>query len=591
MKRLLNTAAAVAFCALMSAHAYAQPSQDALLVIAHGARAQGWNERVIQMMDKVDWAGPKAVAFLSARTPDQELPAVAERLDKAGAKRIVIVPFLVSSFSDHYEEIRYYTGERNDPPSHYTHAPLKTRAELVLTPGMDSDRLLGRILADQIRPASKDPKNESLILVAHGPNEEADNEKWLACLKVQAAYLQWAHGFRRVDAATIRDDAPKPVKDAAVAALRDHVKSYGKDTRVLIQPVLISIGHVQAEIAELLKGLDYTISTGGVSTNPLAPEWIRQQATTALRTQEIPRSGLDTLTANHATGILLLAHGGANNWNEEVSKLASEVGKTEPIEVAFGMASKRNIQGAIDRLVKRGVREIVAVPLFVSSHSSVVTATQFLLGLRAEAPPELRLYASMTHDHGTHSSGGHEDSSFDAATPVKSRVPIRMAAALNAHPLVAEILLSRARGISKDPAHETVVLVAHGPVTDEENAKWLADMGSLAGGIRGAGDFQDVTYLTVRDDAPEPIRAQATAELRALVEGASRRSDRVLVIPLLISYGGIEAGIRKRLEGLSYVMSPQALLPDDRLVRWVLLAAQATSSAGGTSVAQLQGKN
>ncbi len=591
MKRFLNAAAAAAFCAWMSAHAYAQTSQDALLVIAHGARAQGWNERVIQMMDRVDWAGPKAVAFLSARTPDQELAAGAERLDKTGAKRIVIVPFLVSSFSDHYEEIRYYAGERKDAPSHYTHAPLKTRAELVLTSGMDSDRLLGRILADQIRPVSKDPKNESLILVAHGPNDESDNEKWLACLKVQAAYLEWAHGFRRVDAATIRDDAPKPVKDAAVAALRDHVKSYGEDTRVLIQPVLISIGHVQVEIAELLKGLDYTISTCGVSTHPLAPEWIRQQATTALRTQRIAQDGLNRLTADHETGILLLAHGGANNWNEQVSKLASEVGKSEPIEVAFGMASKRNIQDAIDRLVNRGVREIVAVPLFVSSHSSVVTATEFLLGLRAEAPPELRVYASMSHDHGTHSSGGHADSSLDAATPVKSSVPIRMAAALNAHPLVAEVLLSRARSISKDPAHETVVLVGHGPVRNEENAKWLSDMGVLAGAIRRAGNFHDVKYLTVRDDAPEPIRAQATAELRVLVEGASRRSDRVLVVPLLISYGGIEAGIRKRLEGLSYVMSPQALLPDDRLARWVLLAAQATSSKGEASVAQSQGKN
>ncbi len=592
MRRLLKTMAAVAFCAWMSAHAYAQASQaDALLVIAHGARLEGWNERVIQMMDKVEWPGPKGVAFLTARTPDQELPAVAKRLDRTGAKRIVIVPFLVSSFSDHYEEIRYYAGERKDAPSHYTHEPLKTRAELVLTSGMDSDRLLGRILADQIRPVSKDPKNESLILVAHGPNDEADNEKWLACLKVQAAYLQWAHGFRRVDAATIRDDAPKAVKDAAVAALRDRVESYGKDTRVLIQPVLISIGHVQAEIAKLLKGLDYTISASGASTHPLAPEWILQQATTALRTQEISQSAPNALTADHATGILLLAHGGAKNWNEEVSNLASEVGKAEPIEVAFGMATKRNIQDAIDRLVNRGVHEIVAVPLFISSHSSVVTATQYLLGLRTEAPPELARYASMSHDHGTHSSGGNPDSSFDATTPVKSSVPIRMAAALDAHPLVAEILLSRARSISEDPARETVVLVAHGPVTDEENAKWLSDMGSLADAIEKASNFHRVEYLTVRDDAPESIRAQATAELRARVESATRRGDRVLVVPLLISYGGIEAGIRKRLEGLSYVMSTQALLPDDRMVRWVLMAAKGTSSLPGTSVAQVQENN
>ena len=594
MKRFLKTAAATAFCALITSHAYAQaPQEDALLVIAHGGRVEGWNERVIQMANKVEWAGPKGVAFLTARTPDQELPAVAERLDQTGAKRIVIVPFLVSSFSDHFEEIRYYAGDRRDAPKHYTHAPLKTGAELVLASGMDSDRLLGRILADQIGSVSKGPKNESLILVAHGPNNEADNDKWLACLKVQAAYLQWAHGFRRVDAATIRDDAAKPVKDAAVAKLRERVKSYGADSRVLVQPVLISVGHVQAEIAELLKGLDYTISAGVVSTHPLAPEWIRQQATTALRTRAIAQNSPNELPAGHPTGILLLAHGGANDWNEEVMKLASEVGKAEPIEVAFGMASKRNIQDAVDRLVKRGVREIVAVPLFVSSHSSVVTSTQYLLGLRAEAPPELARYASMNqnHDHGAHSSGGNADSSLDAVSPVKSPAPIRMAAALDVHPLVAEILRSRARSISKEPAHETVVLVAHGPVTEEENSKWLSDMARLARAIQHGSDFRQVEYLTVRDDGPEPIRAQATAELRTRVESATRRGDRALIIPLLISYGGIEAGIRKRLEGLSYVMSPQALLPDERMVRWVLQVAQETSLTGGTHVAQARGEN
>ena len=35
----------------------------------------------------------------------------------------------------------------------------------------------------------------------------------------------------------------------------------------------------------------------------------------------------------------------------------------------------------------------------------------------------------------------------------------------------------------------------------------------------------------------------------------------------------IETGIRRRLEGLSYRMADQALLPDERLSEWVLLQA------------------
>ena len=288
----------------------------------------------------------------------------------------------------------------------------------------------------------------------------------------------------------------------------------------------------------------------------------------------------ETQSASEAQiGILLLAHGGARSWNQEVAALAANVDKTAPVEVAFGMASKGSMQKAIDKLVARHVREIVAVPMFVSSHSSVITSTQYLLGLRADAPEDLAMYAGMHHGHDEHAPAAAEPP-VDPATPIHSPVPIRMAAALDAHPIVADILLSRAQAISKDPEHETVLVVAHGPVSEEENAAWLADMSSLAAAMRrSAGSFRQIRYLTVRDDAPDPIRSQATAELRATVERAAKQGDRVLIVPLLISYGGIETGIRKRLEGLPYTMSPQALLPDDRLASWVLESARAAPVA------------
>jgi sirohydrochlorin ferrochelatase len=284
-------------------------------------------------------------------------------------------------------------------------------------------------------------------------------------------------------------------------------------------------------------------------------------------------------------GILLLAHGGSRqSWNDEVEKIAARVERTVPVEVAFGMASKKAIQPAIDRLVARGVSEIVAVPLFISSHSTVITSTEYLLGLRADAPPELAIFAKMDHSHGGH--GDHHahaatDPSFDPTTPVKSAVPIRMTAAINRHEIAADILFDRATALSREPAREVVVVVAHGPVSDEENAKWLADMGALVERMRARSSFRRIEYLTVRDDAPDPIRSQATAELRAVVGRAASEGNRVLVVPHLIAFGGIEAGIRKRLEGLSYEMSPQGLLPDDRLVRWVLVSAghQATTAS------------
>ena len=39
-------------------------------------------------------------------------------------------------------------------------------------------------------------------------------------------------------------------------------------------------------------------------------------------------------------GILLLAHGGSAEWNDQITSLAAQVNRTVPTEVAFGMATR-----------------------------------------------------------------------------------------------------------------------------------------------------------------------------------------------------------------------------------------------------------
>jgi sirohydrochlorin ferrochelatase len=281
-------------------------------------------------------------------------------------------------------------------------------------------------------------------------------------------------------------------------------------------------------------------------------------------------------------GVLLLAHGGHADWNAQVTKLASEVDRTKPTEVAFGMATRANIQAAVDRLKARGVSEIVAVPLFVSSWSSVITSTEYLLGQRTEAPRELALFAKMSHGPSGHGGSAHGTSGHDAhanhaasaapdpTSPVNTSVPVRMTPALNDHPIVAEILTTRAASVSSDPDKESVIIVAHGPTADAENEKWLKDMAVVAGRVKPAGNFASIDYMTLRDDAPKPVRDEGTAQLRAIVSKRIGEGRRVLIVPLLVSFGGIERGLRERLEGLNYTMPASGLVPDDRLVSRVL---------------------
>ena len=274
-----------------------------------------------------------------------------------------------------------------------------------------------------------------------------------------------------------------------------------------------------------------------------------------------------------AQGILLLAHGGRADWNQEVLALAARVDASVPVEVAFGMANKRTIRDALDRLAARDVTSIVAVPLFISSHSSVMRATEYLLGSRDEAPPQMAAFARMAvrmHARRNPDAATGDDPGFDWTTPVETMTPISVGRALDGHALVAEILLSRALDVSKAPEDEVAVVVAHGPSSEDDNELWLQNMSILVEAMRARTRFSRIEHLTVRDDASGAVKDQATAELRAAVEGAVDDGKSVLIVPLLLSYGGIEAGIRERLEGLPYRMARQALLPDERLSEWVL---------------------
>jgi hypothetical protein len=276
------------------------------------------------------------------------------------------------------------------------------------------------------------------------------------------------------------------------------------------------------------------------------------------------------------TGVLLLAHGGQPQWNAHVEDVARQVNAQQPVEIAFGMATRTNIQAAADKLVARGVTSIVAVPLFVSSYSSVITSTEYLLGLRTEAPADLAKFAKMNHaTHGAPAGEhAHHGAAADPASPITSSVPVTMTAALNRHPLVGAILADRARAMSTTPANEAVIIVAHGPVPDDDNRRWLEDMGVLAEQVRAAAPFASVDYMTVRDDAGPAIRDAATKELRGKVEAARTARRRVLIVPHLLSFGGIERGVLKRLEGLEYTIADKALIPDERIVEWVRQVAK-----------------
>ncbi len=253
-------------------------------------------------------------------------------------------------------------------------------------------------------------------------------------------------------------------------------------------------------------------------------------------------------------GVLVLAHGGSPGWNDQVTQAVEQAHLPYPYEIVFGMGMEpkeaAHLQRAVSALEARGIQEILAVPLLISSYSSVYRQYEYLLGLRKEGSwPE------------------------HPVEPVRLRCRIRVASALDDSPWVARILLERAMAMSANPAGEVVVLVAHGPEEESDNASWLEVMERLGATLRQEGGFVAVEALTLRDDAPEEVQRQAAQKLREKVASLSG-SWQVLVVPLLISQGGIEEKIPQQLSGLSYRFLGEGLLPHPHVARWLKEAAE-----------------
>jgi sirohydrochlorin ferrochelatase len=282
--------------------------------------------------------------------------------------------------------------------------------------------------------------------------------------------------------------------------------------------------------------------------------------------------------ATAKVGILLLAHGGDEKWNAEVERLRVQVDSSTPTELAFGMADPQTLQAALNRLDRRGVTRIVGVPLFVHSRSEVMDQMRYALGLSPTPSATLQAaeaaMAAMPHAAGPHAH--MHMFSLDRAT---ATVPVGLAAALDDDAVVADVLLERAKALSREARSETVVLVAHGPVDDAAVSAWEKSLAGHAASVRSRGGFRGATFAVLRDDAAPGVRAHAVSVLRGLVTAAGRDGGRAIVVPVLIARGGIEDKIPRDLAGLTYAWSGNALLPHAGFDVWVLKRASDLSSA------------
>ncbi len=266
-------------------------AQTGLLIVAHGAGAD-WNANVRRGAEQVRWGeGPVAVAFLMGEEAEHAgWDAGVRQLVDSGAREIVVVPLLVSSYSEHYRQILYYAGWLDSlpdmPGEHHHVALVPPPVPVRVTPALDDAPELGEALVARWQELDERDRQRPVVLVAHGPNENAEAERWIDNLTRVAAALGKSGLRQPVRAGLIKDDAPPAIRAAAVSQIRDTVLTLAAraSDSIVVLPVLISTGAIDRnKLPRDLAELPIRYLPSPLAPLPMIARWIERSARLALR--------------------------------------------------------------------------------------------------------------------------------------------------------------------------------------------------------------------------------------------------------------------------------------------------------------------
>ena len=246
------------------------------------------------------------------------------------------------------------------------------------------------------------------------------------------------------------------------------------------------------------------------------------------------------------TGVLVLGHGVGENSDRLFVTALGPMAERWPTAVSFGMAMmmSNHIQSAVDDLQERGVQQIVLVPTALTSHNSLTRQWEYAFGMR-------------------------DESSYLDIPRIQTKAKVLMAEHMNDHPLISEILIDYTQEVSKNPANEVVIIVAHGPEDVEDNVPDLALLQVHAERLKTAGKYSDVKAINLQDDAYPPIRKGNVKELRRWVTSAQRSGKTVIVTVCATNSFGVQQHIREDLRGLDYVYAEKGLAEHPNYLQWI----------------------
>jgi len=260
--------------------------------MAHGGSPE-WDDGVLDAAEPLGHQYPLEIAFGMADAVT--IQEAVRRLEARGVRRIAVVRLFISGES-WYERTEQILGLRPGAPTRpvltgqahdaghgdQNHGMafwrIRTQASFALTPaGLAEAEALGTVLSDRARALSRVPQREDVLILAHGPGDDSENERWIAHIDSRADAVRDALAFRRVQVMTLREDWPDK-REEAERRIRAFVQSARDDgvTTIVIPFRVQGFG----PYAQVLDGLEYVADGQGLVPHTEVTKWIAAQIET-----------------------------------------------------------------------------------------------------------------------------------------------------------------------------------------------------------------------------------------------------------------------------------------------------------------------
>lgn len=257
-----------------------------VVVMAHGG-SKSWNESVLNSVMPLQSDYEIEVAFGMANATS--IQAAVDKLEAKGINKIAVIRMFVSGES-WYQRTGKILGIIDGAPEKptLTHNKSQTHgghnmgfwqidsdAQFAMSKqGLSEAKEMDDILLFRALQLSKNPEKEELLILAHGPSDDEENQRWIKNITDRTSEIDTEVNFHNISVQTLREDWSGK-REAAEKRIKSFVNQANEQQRTAIVVPFRVQGF--GPYAKVLNGLDYQANEVGLLPHPNVTKWLARQ--------------------------------------------------------------------------------------------------------------------------------------------------------------------------------------------------------------------------------------------------------------------------------------------------------------------------